>query len=103
MFLGWEGLGVSSLILISYFSSLARIRSALKTGVINRVGDLLLFLSCIIFLFGGYSLMSFVMVMCGGMVKSAQFPFFSWLPAAMAAPTPVSALVHSSTLVTAGV
>ncbi|KAF0148282.1 MAG: NADH-ubiquinone oxidoreductase chain 5 [Ignavibacteria bacterium] len=78
-------------------------RASLKTGVINRFGDVSLFFGGIFFFLYGFSWVGVSVILVGGLVKSAQFPFFSWLPAAMAAPTPVSALVHSSTLVTAGV
>lgn len=91
------------MILISFFGSGYPVGAALKTGIINRVGDVALLFGGVIFLFYGRMLLSLIFMVLGGLVKSAQFPFFSWLPAAMAAPTPVSALVHSSTLVTAGV
>ena len=102
IFLGWEGLGLTSLLLIGFFNTDYSLSSTLKTGLINRVGDVFLFSSGLFCLSFSSSWVCFFFILLSAFVKSAQFPLFSWLPSAMAAPTPVSALVHSSTLVTAG-
>lgn len=111
--IGWDGLGLTSyLLVIYYFTNIALIRG-LATIIINRVGDafLILLIGLIINIngldiiySGGHigDLYLFIIVICS-ITKRAQIPYVSWLPAAMAAPTPVSALVHSSTLVTAGI
>jgi len=112
MMLGWEGLGLGSYLLITYYYSKYALNSGLVTLLSNRVGDYNL-LVLIRFLFDNYSwnynniILSsismqilFVTVI---ITKRAQMPFRAWLPLAIAAPTPVSSLVHSSTLVTAGV
>nr|YP_010478377.1 NADH dehydrogenase subunit 5 [Nesophrosyne sp. 15 GMB-2012]UVI59821.1 NADH dehydrogenase subunit 5 [Nesophrosyne sp. 15 GMB-2012] len=111
--LGWDGLGLVSYCLVIYYSSLKSYLAGMITCLINRLGDIGLLIS-ISWLFGYgswnfmfyldyYSNLIFYLIMISSFTKSAQVPFSSWLPAAMAAPTPVSALVHSSTLVTAGV
>lgn len=111
--LGWDGLGVFSFFLILFYESSKSIFSGLFTIIVNRLGDCFFILS-IVFLFVLtpssiptvlWSNLTFglsVLIMLGAITKSAIFPFSSWLPAAIAAPTPISALVHSSTLVTAG-
>nr|AOY39533.1 NADH dehydrogenase subunit 5 [Euplatypus sp. BMNH 1040069] len=116
--LGWDGLGLVSYALVIYYQNVKSFNAGMLTVLVNRIGDvaLLMAISCIISL-GSWSfyfyidffknnfymsLVSFFVVLAA-FTKSAQMPFSSWLPAAMAAPTPVSALVHSSTLVTAGV
>nr|YP_008802634.1 NADH dehydrogenase subunit 5 [Anodonta anatina]AGS17959.1 NADH dehydrogenase subunit 5 [Anodonta anatina] len=112
--LGWDGLGIVSFALVIYYQNKKSLAAGMLTVLANRIGDVLLILSiCFLVNWGewriGYGMTgSFSMVICflvvvGAMTKSAQIPFSAWLPAAMAAPTPVSALVHSSTLVTAGV
>nr|YP_010273940.1 NADH dehydrogenase subunit 5 [Bulinus nasutus]QYJ56643.1 NADH dehydrogenase subunit 5 [Bulinus nasutus] len=113
MLLGWDGLGVTSFALIIYYSSKDSLTAGFQTLLLNRLGDVLIVTSFYMFvLFGQFSfsfsfqdkMMSLIfLLMIASFTKSAQFPFSSWLPAAMAAPTPVSALVHSSTLVTAGI
>nr|YP_010121336.1 NADH dehydrogenase subunit 5 [Ceratodoris hiroi]QRC77951.1 NADH dehydrogenase subunit 5 [Ceratodoris hiroi] len=115
LLLGWDGLGITSFALIIYYESKESQLAGFQTLMINRLGDVIIVLSMPFFLSAGqfsFLSMSDKMFYSSGMVlmfsvaaltKSAQFPFSSWLPAAMAAPTPVSALVHSSTLVTAGI
>nr|YP_010970159.1 NADH dehydrogenase subunit 5 [Phyllidiella hageni]WNR50670.1 NADH dehydrogenase subunit 5 [Phyllidiella hageni]WNR50683.1 NADH dehydrogenase subunit 5 [Phyllidiella hageni]WNR50696.1 NADH dehydrogenase subunit 5 [Phyllidiella hageni] len=115
LLLGWDGLGITSFALIIYYESKESQLAGFQTLMINRLGDVIIVLSVFLFLVQGQlSIFSMgdSMFYCSGIIillciaaltKSAQFPFSSWLPAAMAAPTPVSALVHSSTLVTAGI
>nr|AAU13941.1 NADH dehydrogenase subunit 5 [Bothropolys sp. SP-2004] len=115
--LGWDGLGLVSYCLVIYYQNVRSYNSGMITVLSNRIGDvaLLLGISWMVS-WGGWSILSITLLdnsllwfwlvgllMVAGMTKSAQIPFSAWLPAAMAAPTPVSALVHSSTLVTAGV
>jgi len=103
-FVFWDLLGFSSFFLVIWYRTRSCIAGGLLTGSVNRVGDCFF-----LFLFGlalGFSSLSFiflVLLVLVSFTKSAQIPFSSWLPAAIAAPTPVSSLVHSSTLVTAGV
>nr|YP_009648866.1 NADH dehydrogenase subunit 5 [Notospermus geniculatus]QCZ36416.1 NADH dehydrogenase subunit 5 [Notospermus geniculatus] len=112
--LGWDGLGLVSFLLVIYYQNFKSLAGGLLTVLMNRVGDVMILLSigllCVegcygIFYFSDTKVLGVVCacLLVAGMTKSAQVPFSSWLPAAMAAPTPVSALVHSSTLVTAGV
>nr|AEQ93888.1 NADH dehydrogenase subunit 5 [Rhopalocaulis grandidieri] len=109
LLIGWDGLGVTSFILIIYYQSSSSLSAGFQTLMTNRIGDVLILLSAGSFIVSGsFSLMfvlgsSATLLTLAALTKSAQYPFSSWLPAAMAAPTPVSALVHSSTLVTAGV
>ena len=111
--LGWDGLGVISFFLIVYYNSVNSVYSGLLTILVNRVGDSLLVLAISFFSltssgytsFHGHSYVPFFLLcilVLGLMTKSALFPFSPWLPAAISAPTPISSLVHSSTLVTAG-
>nr|YP_009353191.1 NADH dehydrogenase subunit 5 [Hierodula patellifera]AOY36171.1 NADH dehydrogenase subunit 5 [Hierodula patellifera] len=116
--LGWDGLGLVSYCLVIYYQNVKSYNAGMLTALLNRVGDVALLMAIAWMVnFGGWNyiyyldcminnyemcLISFLVVLAG-MTKSAQIPFSAWLPAAMAAPTPVSALVHSSTLVTAGV
>nr|UXL88556.2 NADH dehydrogenase subunit 5 [Caridina longshan] len=115
--LGWDGLGLVSYALVIYYQNEKSMNAGMLTALSNRVGDVAILLSvALMFELGGWSFIFYVdsakissiswlagLVILAGMTKSAQIPFSAWLPAAMAAPTPVSALVHSSTLVTAGV
>nr|YP_010180283.1 NADH dehydrogenase subunit 5 [Haemadipsa crenata]QVD39086.1 NADH dehydrogenase subunit 5 [Haemadipsa crenata] len=116
LLLGWDGLGVISFILVVYYLNNKSLSAGFITAFTNRVGDILLLLSIGMTMYIGnwvvinmwYKNMiefkyQIILILLASMTKSAQLPFSSWLPAAMAAPTPVSALVHSSTLVTAGV
>lgn len=113
MLVGWDGLGIVSFLLVVYYNNEFRIRSGVLTILINRLGDAFIILAVcllwgerfntfyILWVDEDYFLVMAIMV--GGMTKRAQFPFSRWLPAAITAPTPVSSLVHSSTLVTAGI
>nr|QGA47472.1 NADH dehydrogenase subunit 5 [Encyrtus sasakii] len=111
--LGWDGLGLISYGLVIYYQSNFSYNSGMLTVLMNRIGDVMIILSIsVMFILGSWNFLFynsflnyllFSMVIIASFTKSAQFPFSSWLPAAMAAPTPVSSLVHSSTLVTAGV
>ena len=107
-FTGWDGLGLTSLWLILWYKNKKGNINAYHVFFTIRLGDALLLVSLIYwaininpFLFINIGLGIYVVL--ASITKSAQFPFTSWLPLAMAAPTPVSALVHSSTLVTAGI
>jgi NADH-quinone oxidoreductase subunit L len=122
MFIGWEGVGLSSYLLIGFwFTNNNYNNAAKKAFVMNRIGDLgfLLAIFWMLAQFGsityagvfakattvpvsvitGITLLMFV----GAMGKSAQIPLYTWLPDAMAGPTPVSALIHAATMVTAGI
>nr|YP_009110444.1 NADH dehydrogenase subunit 5 [Clibanarius infraspinatus]CEH27543.1 NADH dehydrogenase subunit 5 [Clibanarius infraspinatus] len=115
--LGWDGLGLVSYALVIYYQNEKSANAGMLTVLSNRVGDVAILLSIsLMFSLGGWNFIYYVfyledsgcmilkmLVILAAMTKSAQIPFSAWLPAAMAAPTPVSALVHSSTLVTAGV
>lgn len=112
--LGWDGLGVSSYLLVIYYNSRKSSTSGMITLLINRGGDALILTALAMQWYQfhwdtshlGYleNTKTIVFFFTLGLItKSAQIPFSSWLPAAIAAPTPVSSLVHSSTLVTAGV
>lgn len=108
LIIGWDGLGMSSFYLIMYYHNQKSLGARLLTLLSNRIGDLCLLLAIALFFSLGVVFSSFllplrILLLIGCFTKSAQFPFIRWLPAAIAAPTPVSALVHSSTLVTAGV
>nr|QVL29246.1 NADH dehydrogenase subunit 5 [Ceratitis quilicii] len=116
--LGWDGLGLVSYCLVIYFQNVKSYNAGMLTVLSNRIGDVAFLLAIAWMLnYGSWNYIFYlesmknmiemqiigVLIMLAAMTKSAQIPFSSWLPAAMAAPTPVSALVHSSTLVTAGV
>lgn len=98
---GWEILGVTSYLLVAGYLSPLSSNGAIKTVLFNRIGDVFFVLALRLLTLKS-SWVFMLVVLLFAMCKSAQFPFSAWLPAAMAAPTPVSALVHSSTLVTAG-
>ena len=113
--LGWDGLGLISYLLILFFQNEKRYTRAILTVLRNRIGDIGLLIRIficvsiyswriieIINISNIYNII-IVFVFIGIITKRAQLPFSSWLPAAIAAPTPVSSLVHSSTLVTAGI
>nr|APD14821.1 NADH dehydrogenase subunit 5 [Gnathostoma doloresi] len=110
MLLSWDLLGISSFFLVLFYNNWDSCSGAMNTVLTNRLGDYFLFIFfCSGFFssyfFGGglyFVSMMVMMLLWAGFTKSAQFPFSSWLPKAMSAPTPVSSLVHSSTLVTAG-
>ena len=115
--LGWDGLGLVSYCLVIYYQNIKSANAGMVTILSNRVGDVAILLAISWMLnYGGWNFfylqslgdlrgarVLLVLVVLAAMTKRAQIPFSAWLPAAMAAPTPVSALVHSSTLVTAGV
>ncbi len=124
MFVGWEGVGFCSYALISfYFEDRANVKAGSKAFILNRIGDFG-FLSALMLLFvaigeHGFTFAAIEMhlheipaaqlnliaalLFVGAMGKSAQIPLYVWLPDAMAGPTPVSALIHAATMVTAGV
>lgn len=101
--IGWDGLGITSFLLVIYYKNRKALGRRLITALTNRVGDafLLVLLGLSLYPLGG-SHLCLVLILITAMTKRAQYPFSRWLPAAIAAPTPVRALVHSSTLVTAG-
>jgi len=116
--LGWDGLGLVSYCLVIYFQNVKSYNAGILTALSNRIGDVALLLAIAWILnFGRWNYIFYLeilksnyiillirfLVILAALTKRAQIPFSSWLPAAIAAPTPVSALVHSSTLVTAGV
>nr|ALO71151.1 NADH deshydrogenase subunit 5 [Subcoccinella vigintiquattuorpunctata] len=116
--LGWDGLGLVSYCLVIFYQNVKSYNAGMLTALSNRVGDVMLLISIAwMFNYGSWNYIFYLdffetdyfmsmiafFILIAAMTKSAQIPFSSWLPAAMAAPTPVSALVHSSTLVTAGV
>jgi len=113
--LGWDGLGLVSYCLVIYYQNESSNRAGIITVLSNRVGDVGILLGVVFMAnFGDWGIYSYylrgeaiyfvgIFLILGAITKRAQIPFSAWLPAAIAAPTPVSALVHSSTLVTAGV
>jgi NADH-ubiquinone oxidoreductase chain 5 len=122
MFVGWEGVGVCSYLLVSFwFTRIAANQSSLAAFLANRVGDCFLTVGMFILLwtFGNidyytiFSLSSYIneniitligiCLLIGAMAKSSQVGLHVWLPMAMEGPTPVSALIHAATMVTAGV
>ena len=124
MFIGWEGVGLCSYLLIGFWYKNSDYASAAKKAfVMNRIGDLgfLIAVFAIITTFGSLEfgeifpkaaqlpmgdtalLLITLMLFVAATGKSAQLPLFTWLPDAMAGPTPVSALIHAATMVTAGI
>lgn len=122
IFVGWEGIGISSYLLINFwFTRIQANKSAIKALVTNRIGDMFLSISffAIFIVYGNvdystiFSISPFIneqiitfiglLLLLGAIGKSAQFGLHVWLPDAMEGPTPVSALIHAATLVTAGV
>lgn len=120
VFVGWEGVGLASYLLIGYwYTKDSAAKGAVKAFVVNRIGDLgfLLGLLLTFYLFGTTDIQKIsevatpshlltiltLLYFVGAIGKSAQLPLHVWLPDAMAGPTPVSALIHAATMVTAGV
>jgi len=105
LFFGWDLLGFTSFFLVAFYGNQNSHMAAMLTGLSNRIGDCFFFFLIALCLTDGTCIpwSSFVLILLVGITKSAQLPFSSWLPAAMFAPTPVRALVHSSTLVTSGI
>jgi NADH-quinone oxidoreductase subunit L len=121
-FVGWEGVGLCSYLLIGFwFRNTAYNNAAKKAFVMNRIGDLG-FLLGIILIFINFGSITYtevfgqagtiststvtaiaLLLFVGAIGKSAQLPLYTWLPDAMAGPTPVSALIHAATMVTAGI
>ncbi len=124
MFIGWEGVGLCSYLLIGYwFKKQEYNKAANKAFIMNRIGDLA-FLIAIFWLINKLGTVSYaevfttanlaklkatditiitLLLFVGATGKSAQIPLYTWLPDAMAGPTPVSALIHAATMVTAGI
>jgi len=124
MFIGWEGVGLCSYLLIGYwFKKQEYNKAANKAFIMNRIGDLA-FLIAIFWLIARVGSVSYsdvfstaslaklkatdvtiitLLLFIGATGKSAQIPLYTWLPDAMAGPTPVSALIHAATMVTAGI
>ena len=124
MFVGWEGVGLCSYLLIGFwFTDMQKAKAGKKAFIVNRIGDFG-FLLGVFLIYKIFGSLDFTTVMgqlghfhtgnalitaatmllfVGAMGKSAQIPLYVWLPDAMAGPTPVSALIHAATMVTAGV
>ncbi len=124
MFIGWEGVGLCSYLLIGFwYTNGAYADAAKKAFIMNRIGDLgfLIGVFLIVATFGSATFAEIfpqaqnivsgdanltlitILLFIGATGKSAQLPLFTWLPDAMAGPTPVSALIHAATMVTAGI
>lgn len=105
LFVAWDLLGFTSFFLVIFYRSRSALAGGLLTGLTNRIGDVffLFAFGFSFFYIGPVSFLAVMVLFLVSFTKSAMVPFSSWLPAAILAPTPVSALVHSSTLVTAGV
>ncbi len=110
--LGWDGLGLISFFLIVYYQNQSSIVSGSFTLLINRLGDGFFLATLVLFFYNYADFTSFssnlrslgmvLLIIITFITKRALYPFSPWLPIAIAAPTPISALVHSSTLVTSG-
>ncbi|MGL4549791.1 MAG: NADH-quinone oxidoreductase subunit L [Gemmataceae bacterium] len=124
LYAGWEGVGLCSYLLIGFwFTKPSAAAAARKAFLVTRLGDVGLFLGILMLWFGtgsltydavfkklaeggfsdAYLMGAALLIFCGAAGKSAQFPLHVWLPDAMEGPTPVSALIHAATMVTAGV
>lgn len=122
LFIGWEGIGVSSYLLINFwYTRIQANKSGIKAMTVNRVGDMFLSIGffAILWVFGNVDYATVfriapyinetaitiigLLLLVGAMAKSAQFGLHTWLPDRIEGPTPVSALIHAATLVTAGV
>nr|UHB41912.1 NADH dehydrogenase subunit 5 [Apiotrichum gamsii] len=122
LFVGWEGIGISSYLLINFwYTRIQANKSGIKALTVNRVGDMFLSIGffAMLWVFGNvdyatvFRIAPFInetaitiiglLLLVGAMAKSAQLGLHTWLPDAMEGPTPVSALIHAATLVTAGV
>jgi NADH-quinone oxidoreductase subunit L len=124
MFIGWELVGLASYLLIGYYHQVSEnVTAANKAFIVNRVGDFGFIIALALLFIGvegsGFSFSDIerslhvidssmlsiigILLFVGAMGKSAQIPLYVWLPDAMAGPTPVSALIHAATMVTAGV
>jgi NADH-quinone oxidoreductase subunit L len=122
MFIGWEGVGLCSYLLISYwYKKESASKAGVKAFIVNKIGDVFFIVGIIsiLFLFKNLNFyeiknlinyapleilkFSGICLFIGAIGKSAQFPLYIWLPDAMEGPTPVSALIHAATMVTAGV
>jgi NADH-quinone oxidoreductase subunit L len=121
MFLGWEGVGLCSYLLIGFwYTDLKNSAAANKAFIMNRIGDFAFLMAMFIFvrelgslnfdvlltqgpaMDSGMVYLAVFLLFIGATGKSAQIPLFTWLPDAMAGPTPVSALIHAATMVTSG-
>ena len=121
MLIGWEGVGVSSYLLINYWNTrLQANKSAIKAILYNKIGDIFLIMGIIYIINYNYNMILFdnnyiinnniivndyiiICIIIAAIAKSAQFGFHCWLGDAMEGPTPVSALLHAATMVTAGI
>lgn len=128
LFVGWEGVGLCSYLLIGFWfekgeQNIGNARAAMKAFVVNRIGDFGLMLAMLL-IFWNFGSLTYaevferletvrveewvmpaitLLLLLGAAGKSAQVPLYVWLPDAMAGPTPVSALIHAATMVTAGI
>lgn len=123
LFIGWEGVGICSYLLINFWSTrLLAIQSAYKAMILNKIGDIFILISIGILIKelgtininlvnsiinfkinSNLILISLIFILIGCFTKSAQIGLHMWLPDAMEGPTPVSALIHAATMVTAGI
>lgn len=112
--IGWEFLGISSLILIIFYPNKTGKVNSIMTIIFNRIGDVIIIITMGLILININAIFNInrklerikwvmILIIICRITKRAQFPITAWLPAAISAPTPISAIVHSSTLVTAGI